>query len=217
MSVSRGGSVSRIPSRWTHAGLAVAGLALFEVSRLLARRRRIDLLEERIFRAANEADDRLRVPVWSIMQAGGFGTVPAVAGVLVIAGRRRLAVEAAVGGTAAWVLAKAAKQLGGRPRPGRLLSDVRIRERIGGDLGWLSGHTAIATTLALTLAPVAPPPARVVLTGVVATTAFGRMYVGAHLPLDLVGGVGLGMMIAAAVRTIGQEVLPIDAGRNGAS
>jgi membrane-associated phospholipid phosphatase len=27
------------------------------------------------------------------------------------------------------------------------------------------------------------------------------MYVGAHLPLDLVGGAGLGMAISAAVRT----------------
>jgi membrane-associated phospholipid phosphatase len=45
-----------------------------------------------------------------------------------------------------------------------------------------------------------------VLAGVVATTAFGRMYVGAHLPLDLVGGAGLGMMIAAAVRRFGGDV-----------
>jgi hypothetical protein len=32
------------------------------------------------------------------------------------------------------------------------------------------------------------------------------MYVGAHLPLDLVGGAGLGMMIAAAVRRLGEDV-----------
>jgi membrane-associated phospholipid phosphatase len=28
------------------------------------------------------------------------------------------------------------------------------------------------------------------------------MYVGAHLPLDLLGGAGLGMMIASAVRAV---------------
>jgi membrane-associated phospholipid phosphatase len=32
------------------------------------------------------------------------------------------------------------------------------------------------------------------------TTAFGRMFVGAHLPLDLVGGAGLGMMVSAIAR-----------------
>ena len=30
--------------------------------------------------------------------------------------------------------------------------------------------------------------------------AFGRMFVGAHLPLDLVGGAGLGMMVSTVAR-----------------
>jgi membrane-associated phospholipid phosphatase len=42
-----------------------------------------------------------------------------------------------------------------------------------------------------------PRSARPVLVAVVATTAFGRMYVGAHLPLDLVGGAGLGLVVSA--------------------
>jgi membrane-associated phospholipid phosphatase len=32
-------------------------------------------------------------------------------------------------------------------------------------------------------------------------TGFGRMYVGAHLPHDLVGGLGLGMMISSGLPT----------------
>jgi glycosyltransferase 2 family protein len=74
-----------------------------------------------------------------------------------------------------------------------------LREHIAGDLGWVSGHTAVATTLAAVAAPALPVWARPVAVGVVATTGFGRMYVGAHLPLDLVGGAGLGLMIAATV------------------
>jgi membrane-associated phospholipid phosphatase len=35
---------------------------------------------------------------------------------------------------------------------------------------------------------------------VVAATGFGRMYVGAHLPLDLVGGAGLGLMVTSVIR-----------------
>jgi undecaprenyl-diphosphatase len=171
---------------------------------MLARQRRITPTEERLFRAANDAPDEIRTPVRAVMQAGTFGTVPAVATIALLSGRRRLAAEIALGGTAAWLLAKAAKPLGGRARPARLLEGVRTRESIEGDLGWVSGHTAVATTLALTLSPAVPAWGRPALAGVAATTGFGRMYVGAHLPLDLVGGVGLGMMIAALVRWLGE-------------
>lgn len=177
-----------------------AGAALFEGSRLLARRAEVSPLEERIFRAANEADEDLRVPVRAVMQAGTFATVPATAVVAWLAHRRRLAAELAVGGTAAWLLAKVAKPMAGRARPSGVLPDVVTRERIGGDLGWVSGHTAVATTLGLTAVSSVPRWCRPLVGGVVATTGFGRMYVGAHLPLDLVGGAGLGMMIAALVR-----------------
>lgn len=182
--------------------LLAAGIALFEGSRVLARREGVAPAEESIFRAANEAPDAIRVPVRAVMQAGTFGTVPAVSALALLAGWRRLAAGLAIGGTGAWVLAKQAKPFGGRPRPEGVLGGVRTRERIEGDLGWVSGHAAVSTTLALTASPWVPRRARPLLAGVVATTGFGRMYVGAHLPLDLVGGAGLGMVIAAVVRGV---------------
>jgi undecaprenyl-diphosphatase len=192
--------------RGRNAALALAGLALFEGSRIVAKRPNVTSTEKRVFHWANDAPDGLRTPVRAVMQAGTFGTVPAVATLALLSGRRRLAAEVAIGGTAAWLLAKAAKPLGGRPRPGGVLRRVRTRESIEGDLGWVSGHTAVSTTMAFTLAPSVPAWARPALAGVVATTGYGRMYVGAHLPLDLVGGAGLGMMIAAAVRWLGDDV-----------
>jgi len=178
-----------------------AGAALFEGSRLLAKRERIPEVEERIFRAANEASDAIVVPTRALMQAGTFGTVPAFSALAFVTGRKRLAAELAVGGTAAWFLAKAAKPFGGRARPAGVLEDVRTREGIEGDLGWVSGHTAVATTLALTASPRLPPWSRPFLAAVAAVTGFGRMYVGAHLPLDIAGGAGLGMMLSSFVRS----------------
>jgi membrane-associated phospholipid phosphatase len=182
--------------------LFVAGAALFDWSRMLAKRAPIDPGEEAVFRSANDASDRLTIPVRSVMQMGTFITVPVVAAVALIGGRPRLAAALGVGGTAAWLLAKQAKPLGGRPRPAVLLDDVRTREGMEGDLGWVSGHTAVATTIAATAWVGGPRWLRPLLAAGAATTAYGRMYVGAHLPLDLVGGAGLGMMVSAVVRRL---------------
>jgi membrane-associated phospholipid phosphatase len=192
--------------RWTRAATG-AGMVL--VSLQEARKPDMSATELRAFRVANDAPDALRTPVRAIMQAGTFITVPIVAAVAAATGRRPLAMELATGGTLAWLGAKALKRLGGRGRPGALLTDVRVRESIGGDLGWVSGHTAVATTLAAIAWPHVPRSARPVLVAVAATTAFGRMYVGAHLPLDLVGGAGLGLVVSAiAGRSVvdGREV-----------
>ena len=172
---------------------------LLLVSRAEARRPEIPAYEVELFRRVNGAGDRIRVPVRTIMQAGTFGTVPAVSVLAWLFGRKRLAASLAVSGTIAWVGAKVVKPFGGRQRPQAILPDVTIREPIQGDLGWVSGHTAVATTLALVASEELPRTSRPVLLGIVGTVGLGRMYVGAHLPHDVVGGAGLGMMISAVI------------------
>jgi undecaprenyl-diphosphatase len=180
---------------------AALGVAMVLASLEEARRPSVPTYEQRAFRVANDAPEAIRIPVRSVMQAGTFVTVPIVAVLAAATGRRRLAVDLATAGTLAWLGAKALKPLGGRGRPESLLPGVHVRERIAGDLGWVSGHTAVATTLAAIAWPALPRSARPALVAVAATTAFGRMYVGAHLPLDLIGGVGLGLVVSALVPT----------------
>ena len=175
------------------------GSALFIGSLVEAKGGRLPAYEERIFRRVNGASDGLRIPVRAIMQTGTFATVPVVSAVAYVTGRRRLAASLLASGTVAWLGAKAAKPLGGRARPDAVLGDVRVREGITGDLGWVSGHMAVATTLAYVGGDAVPRWARPLLLAVAAITGTGRMYVGAHLPHDVVGGAGLGMMISALV------------------
>ena len=175
------------------------GGALFLGSFVEAKGGRLPAYEEQIFRGVNGASDRLRLPVRTIMQAGTFATVPVVSAVALLAGRRRLATSLLASGTVAWLGAKAAKPLAGRARPEAVLGDVRVREGITGDLGWVSGHMTVATTLAYVSSEAVPRWARPLLLAVAGVTGAGRMYVGAHLPHDVVGGAGLGMMISALV------------------
>lgn len=174
------------------------GAALVAASWAEARRREVPGYEERVFRAVNEAPDELRPAVRLFMQAGTFGLTPVFSVLAWRAGRPRLAATLAASGTAAWLGAKVVKRLGGRGRPFQELPGVRVRESIGGERGWVSGHAAVSTALALTAAEELPT-ARPMLLAWAGEVSLARMYVGAHLPHDIAGGVGLGMMIASVV------------------
>ena len=52
-------------------------------------------------------------------------------------------------------------------------------------------------TLAMVACPDIGHPARVAAFGTAVITAFGRVYVGAHLPADVVGGLGMGLAAGA--------------------
>lgn len=172
------------------------GAALLVGSGWLARER---LTEEEVsaFRALNERSDAMQQAAWALMLGGTFGAIPAAAGLALIARRRRLALELAIGGTAAYLLAKGVKPIVGRARPHGLLRGVRFRDEIGGNEGWISGHAAVSSSLALIAAPQLPPAGRAAAYGAATAIGLSRMYAGAHMPLDVIGGAGLGLMIAS--------------------
>ncbi len=180
-------------SRGALAGAGV-GLALFAASARACRTRTVSAREEQVARAFNRADDEIEVPIWTVMQMGSLGGALGVAAAFGLAGRRSTAAAMALSGTAMWGGAKLVKPLVGRGRPARHLDGIRIRGKEQTGLGFPSGHAAVSLTVAIVGSRAASPPVSGALYAAAATTAVARLYVGAHLPIDVLGGVGLGLM-----------------------
>lgn len=197
--VSRHPSGRRGTAAAAAAAVTVATLALVGRSSVLAS-------EERIFRVFNDTPAVWWPLLWPPMQLGNLAA-PAVIGAIVAARRRRWRPVAAVlaAGYGAWAAAQVAKNLVGRDRPDALLTDVVLREPVEG-LGFVSGHAAISAAIATALWPYLGARGRgavVVLAGLVGV---GRIYSGAHLPLDVLGGQAIGVLVGLGVTAVAAGV-----------
>jgi len=176
------------------AGLALSGLPVHE--------RSVGPREEAVFRAVNGLPDRLYRPSWLIMQSGSLAAAPAAAALAWATGRPHLAPRLALGGVATWALSKVVKRLYRRPRPSSLVDGTRCRGTEAAGLGYVSGHAGVAVALGVAAFPELGRTGR--LATLVGAPAVGlcRIYVGAHLPLDVAGGAALGLAVEAAAARI---------------
>jgi undecaprenyl-diphosphatase len=137
------------------------------------------------------------------MQYGTFITIPALAVIALMFRRFRLAAAMLLSGVGVYLLAIVIKGIVKRERPAGLLDGVEGREVFAeGSLGFPSGHAAVAA--ALTVVVAAHLSRRWALTALALAIAvfFGRLYVGAHLPLDIVGGAALGAVAGSVVNLL---------------
>jgi glycosyltransferase 2 family protein len=176
--------------------------AILGVSALPIDEHHVSPLEISIFEAVNGLPDALFWVTWALMQFGNLVAVPVSAAAALAARRVRVAVDLLLSGVAAWLLAKVVKDTVFRPRPGRLLDSTILRDAPAGGHGFVAGHAATAFALAVAAWPYLPKTARRAAIGLAVVVCWGRIYVGAHLPLDVVGGAALGTMCASAVHLL---------------
>jgi len=199
---------------WARLGLGATGLLATAGA---VRRDRVSAAEARAFRAVNGLTDALYPPAWVVMQMGAFGAVPAAAGTAWRAGDGELAARLLLGGTGAWAAAKLVKQVVRRPRPVALLPGSRCRGREAAGLGYLSGHAAVAVALGAAALPRLGPKARAFALTAMPVVGLTRLYVGAHLPLDIAGGAALGLAADAAAGLATSRLGRCAAGRKGSA
>ncbi len=190
--------------------VAGGGLIILVWSIAHARRPVISAAEAHVFHIINGLPNALYWPLWLPMQFGNL-VVGTVAGLIVALVQRDLAV--AVGVVLAMVLKlvtervvrrEMADYLVIRQRPGT--SQVGAVRR-GGDVpasgpSFPSGHVILIAGVGTVVSPGLGGPWAWVPALVAVLVMIGRVYVGAHNPLDVTAGLGAGLLLGGLIASV---------------
>jgi undecaprenyl-diphosphatase len=182
--------------------VAGGGLIVLAASVAFARRPSISSVESRVFHALNGLPDPLYPVLWVPMQLGNL-VVGTIAGLAVAVVDGDLAV--AIGVVLAMLLKlvterivrkEMADYLAVRQRPGSSQVGAILRGDVpASGPSFPSGHVILVAAVASVIAPAIPAGwlwLPILLTSLVMV---GRVYVGAHNPLDVTAGLGAGLVL----------------------
>jgi membrane-associated phospholipid phosphatase/uncharacterized membrane protein YbhN (UPF0104 family) len=178
------------------------GLSITGVGFLIAQQGHLSAFERDLFRVVNDLPAIVLPIVWLVMQLGNVVAVPVLSALAAVTGRIRMSRDLLVSGLLAYVTADFVKSVVGRERPGGLPVGAILHEGPVTGLGFISGHSAVAAALAAAASPYLSRRGRRVVWALAWAVALSRVYVGAHLPLDIVGGIATGWAIGALVHWI---------------
>ncbi|PPA62086.1 lysylphosphatidylglycerol synthase domain-containing protein [Micromonospora chalcea] len=201
------GARTHRPSPALLVSLTVSACLLAALSAAV-RSHRVPRWEQDLFTLLNHLPAGLTPVLVLVMQLGSYPAVFVAAAAAVIARRIGAAWTLLLAGNLAYWLATAVKAAVARQRPAALFTDVVLRETITGRLGYPSGHVAVATALALVAARAGGPRWRRAAWVVIGLVAVARIHVGAHLPIDVAGGVLVGWLAVCLTRLVVGEVGP---------
>jgi undecaprenyl-diphosphatase len=182
---------------------ALVAVLVAVVSGLVASSGDVPGWERWIFHRINDLPGWLEAPMW-LFQLAGLLLVPLVVALGAAAARQwRLAASLVALVPIKLVVEKAVvKQLVERERPGTSIcagdaSCGNFRDVPTEGLSFVSGHAIIAWSVATLLWPYLPGRLRWVPVGIAVANSVARVYLGAHNPLDVIGGGAIGVAVGA--------------------
>jgi undecaprenyl-diphosphatase len=159
-------------------------------------------LELNAFRLVNQLPDAAGAPLVGVMQLGALAAVPIIGLVCALSGRSRLARLLVVGAAAAWAAAKLVGAMVAEHAPDDRIRNVIMHGAVTPGLAFPSTHVAVAAAMATIAGPYVSRSVRRTAWLGVALVAVARVYVGAHLPVDVLGGIALGWLTGSAIHLI---------------
>lgn len=188
---------------WYIALLAVGAVILIGAT-VAAMTTGLSEWERRAFNFINHA----YLPTWVAEQIAKpisnavWGMVFLVAALLAIPKFRLLAWQYGVAAGSAYAGAFILEHLVDRARPIGLASYEVVARAAQDGPGFPSGHVAVLTALVLTIWPWVSWPWRFLMIVFVGIEAWARIFLGVHAPLDVVGAVGVSMVVVGVIHLL---------------
>ena len=201
--------IAQTGSPGTWIAVAAAGAVGLVASSAAARRPTISATERRVFRAINRLPDGLYPLLWLPMQLGNLvvGTTVGFVMALLVG-----AIGMAIGVVVAMVLKlvtervirhEMSRYLEVRRRPGTSQPGAILRGDVPADgPSFPSGHVVLVAAISCVVATELSLALVVAAFALTAIVAVGRVYVAAHNPLDVLAGLGAGLLVGGVIATV---------------